>query len=134
MELRVNGKLISANPDAQIIARSLRDLTGEGDSFAILSKDKMSYIQTSGSPLEGFILEYQDGSLDQHFQCLSESLDLEKVTKAFAFYLQEDQKLKTDFTWEKIDLTDGFSARKIVIAIAAIFLILIIILLWKLTF
>jgi hypothetical protein len=104
MRLEVNGKLLSKNLDDQAIVQALQNLTGEGDSFAILSKTEMTYIQTTGSPAEGFVLEYQDGSLDLHFRCSEEHLDLEKVIRAFTLYLRGDERWRTEFSWEQENL------------------------------
>jgi hypothetical protein len=104
MRLEVNGNLFSKDPDDQIIAQALQNLTGEGDSFAILSKTEMMYIQTAGSSEEGFVLEYQDGSLDRHFRCSDEHLDLDKVIWAFTLYICGDERWRTEFNWEKEEL------------------------------
>ena len=77
MRLEINGNLLSKNPDDQTIAQAHQNLMEEGDPFAILSKTEMTYIQTAGGSEEGFVLEYQDGSLDRHFRCSDEQLDIE---------------------------------------------------------
>ena len=51
------------DPDAAAISKSLACVQG----FAILSNDKLTYIQASGSAKDGFLLEYQEGNTDQHY-------------------------------------------------------------------
>ena len=135
MQLRANGDLVSENPDAQAIERRLKDLKGENDSFAILEKAQMTYIRTSGSPADGFVLEYQDGSLDQHFACSDPDLDSQRVTRAFTLFLDDDQSYKTEFNWEKQDVGDGEWSRSTEIIVGAItilgVLILVASVIWK---
>lgn len=87
------------NPDARGITDSLAAVQG----FAILSKDEMTYIQTSGSATSGFVLEYQEGDTDQHYRC-PDTLSLPQVTKAFLSYAQGTDSWKTALNWEKEDL------------------------------
>ena len=93
-----NGPAV-VNPDADAIASSLAAVRG----FAILSRDEMTYIQTSGSAREGFVLEYQDGDNDRHYRCPAE-LSLERVTLAFLSYAQGTDSWKTSLRWNKEDI------------------------------
>jgi hypothetical protein len=94
----------------------------EGEEFTILSIDPDSYIQCSqlnylyGSPMlvhrRGAIhyekghydLEYQDGSLDTHFQAVDRPITMDRVQSAFLKYLRGDQTWRSDFCWQKMDL------------------------------
>ncbi len=58
------------------------------------------YIQTSGGPEYGFILEYRDGSEEQHYSCSNFELTADEVIWAFRSYLANDGKWKTDLEWE----------------------------------
>lgn len=67
MELILNGDTLTEPVTDELISRSVSSLTGEGDSFAILAKAPEVYMQTSGGPSQGFVLEYRNGSEDEHY-------------------------------------------------------------------
>jgi hypothetical protein len=65
----------------------------------------------SGDWLEqAYILEYQDGSLDEHYAAVHHvasnggPITLAQVSECLCKYLQGDPSWRTDFTWEKMDL------------------------------
>jgi hypothetical protein len=72
------------------------------DDFVILSKNNMHYIQTAigEKEEEGFILEFQDGSLDKHFIATDRDLELEKIIEIFIAFNKGDENWKSDFEWE----------------------------------
>ena len=45
------------------------------------------------------LLEYQDGSLGQHYLCV-EDTDITQVINAFILYLHSDERWKTQLMWE----------------------------------
>ena len=75
-------------------------MPGGDDSFAILSWLPMVYIQCMGSEREGFVLEYQEGSLDQHFIASDDHLSLAAVTRAFHSAASGDEGWRTQVAWE----------------------------------
>jgi hypothetical protein len=78
----------------------------EGEDFAILAADPNTYIQCAEqkeSPYE-YVLEYQGGSLDEHYRATDEPITLERLRAAFVKYLQGDASWRTDFRWEKMKL------------------------------
>src|SRR2546421_5245750 len=78
----------------------------EGEEFAILSRDTDTYIQCAEQrePPYDFVLEYQDGSIDRHYQAINEPITLDRVISAFLKYLRGDESWWSDFRWEKMDL------------------------------
>lgn len=78
----------------------------EGEEFAILSAGPDTYLQCAeqNQPPYEYILEYQDGSLDRHYQAVDQPITLERVTDAFLKYLRRDPSWQSDFEWEKMDL------------------------------
>ncbi len=78
----------------------------EGEEFAILSTGPNTYIQCAEqneSPYE-YVLEYQDGSLAEHYRAVDEPITLDRVVSAFVKYLRGDASWRTDFQWEKLEL------------------------------
>lgn len=101
MELDVNGKSIVRNPNMANITRALHRISGNGGHFAILSRNKMTYLQAIYIQNSGFHLEYQSSSVDKHYHCTDEGLDLKKVTRAFELYFMRDGRWRTELRWER---------------------------------
>ena len=73
------------------------------DGFAILGPDDSTYIQAAGSPADSYALEYQEGSVDQHF--VSETpVDEATMIRAFINYFQNNPEWKSATVWETMDL------------------------------
>ena len=85
------------------IAAALASLPGRDDSYAILSKNEDSYIQTAGGALDGFMMECQDGSLEEHYRCLDEDLELSAITRVFQQYFKGDERWRTEHEWKPVD-------------------------------
>jgi hypothetical protein len=92
------------SPDDDAIDEVLRSLDAKDNLFAILATDDMNYMQTSGSAETGFVLEYQAGSMDQHFLASDAQISVEEVAEAFKSYLRQNDQWKSGFDWEKQDL------------------------------
>lgn len=125
MKLHVNGNDLEVEVTEQNLEHHLLSLPGgEEDSFLILSKDDYSYMQTSGSAKEGFILEYQEGDLAEHYTCTTMPLSTHQVVEAFKNYLKNSDAFKTDLKWEKEDFANESSGlgKIVLIIIALIFL------------
>jgi hypothetical protein len=104
LELGVSRTLME--PDAETIARSLAELDWKEDIFAKLSRDKLNYIQTTGTHGEGFIVEYQDGGEDRFFQAVSK-VNLEAVKSFFVAYSRGDNSWQSSVGWRKVDVRSG---------------------------
>ena len=113
IEFIVNGDAVNEPVTADLIARSIQSLDGDGDSFAILAREAQVYMQTSGDIYDGFILEYRNGSESEHYVCTNTQLPAEDVIRAMQRYLENDSRWKTDIDWETqtFDYQHG-SARK----------------------
>ena len=99
------GKVLDCVSEERI-AHALSRLPGGDDSFAILHKDEHHYMQTDGSALDGFILEYQDGALDRHHRCVDDNLELLAIQRAFQLYFNGDDRWLTEFEWQPVDLSN----------------------------
>jgi hypothetical protein len=109
MDFSINGGASIEDPTPQDITTGLASLTGTGDSFAILASSEMTYLQASGGPSHGFVIEYQVDSLDQHYQSVSNSLPLSTVTTAFQRYAVSDPSWKSVTGWQHLDLSGASS-------------------------
>ncbi len=111
MKLEIEGERVRRNPSLDEIEKALASLNGRNSSFAILERDKLMYIQASGPTANGFSLEYQDGSLKEHFECPVD-LPLEEVIKVFQAYALGGDQWRTSCNWTPMDVrASGFSRR-----------------------
>ena len=101
MYLEINGNAVNEPVSGELIEKMVYSLTGEGDSFLILSVDEMTYIQASGDPSGGFTLEYQDGSLEQHYYCADPDISADKVIDAFSSYLDRNDDWRKRYLWKR---------------------------------
>lgn len=100
MELSVNEEIVARDATEDDIERAIRGLRSHGDdSFAILTLFENSFIQTVFSD-NGFGLEYKKD--DELYGCYDELND-DAVIKAFVYYLNRDERLKTEYTWEPVE-------------------------------
>lgn len=134
MELIVNGESRTGLISDRQIEASIQSLTGDGDSFAILARSDQVYIQTSGDPQNGFVLEYRDGSEEEHYSCSNFNLTAEQIIRAFQSYLANDNKWKSDLEWQPqvFDYSGGSNLGKRVLT--AVGLILTIATVWNFFF
>ena len=100
MYLTVNGDPFSGVLTKEQITVSLSTLTGVGDSFLILAKDEMYYLQACGDKESGFQVEYQEGSLDEHYESCS-ILTFSEAVDIFHSYFDGNDDWKTGYSWKK---------------------------------
>ena len=109
-------KEVKPGRDDGYIEQCLKSLFEEGgdDGFVILADEDKEpgnegyYMQVAYNGRDkGFVLEYQDGSVDEHYQCLTISLGaqgLQEVTQAFLSYLHATEEWKTSIESKTIEL------------------------------
>jgi hypothetical protein len=88
-------------PSAEQLEEALRSLPGGPDSFAILTRSEGSYIQVLGGGESGYVLEYQEGSLDRHYFCPDPDLGIDAVVAAFQSYARDDDDWRTALSWRR---------------------------------
>lgn len=112
MRLIVGDSVVLDQPDEAAVRAALRRLFDreEDDLFIILvdgpdPERSEHFMQTAGSGTDGFILEYREGSWDQHYQCVTVSLGLSglnELENAFIDYLHGKNTWKACFTWQPL--------------------------------
>lgn len=103
MVLEICGARKIKNPTDEQIRTELGSLsTKNEDAFAILGPSEMTYIQAGGDKSVGFHLEYQEGSVDAHFQATNEKITLDQVVSAFIAYRDGRAGWQRAFTFKKI--------------------------------
>ncbi len=103
LQLQVeSGKLIKG-----VTAAQLRKAI-DGEKFAILGGGPRSgtYIQTAQQDEAPFlyILEYQEGSLAEHFEAVHKGIALDAIVATFTKYMKGDESWRSDFTWKRMKL------------------------------
>jgi hypothetical protein len=90
------------DPDPATIAKVLASLDGGHNVLATLGHSELVYLQASGSVQTGFTLEYQEGSLDQHYRSRLLAMPLEEVTVIFQKYARADPSWRNGITWDRV--------------------------------
>src|SRR5262249_23572936 len=95
-----SGKVIHAVTEEDILGNV------EGEDFAILSLDPTTYMQCAEQrePPYEYVLEYQEGVLEEHYHAVDGPITLERVLSAFLKYLRGDSSWRADFRWERMPL------------------------------
>lgn len=101
LELSESGEF--DNPDSETISRELANL--QAGEFAILRQDDWTFIQTLLDPDDGIVLEYQEGSLEEHYGTVDPPDSIDEVVAAFTSYLNGTDEWKSRFRWERMDLS-----------------------------
>ena len=132
MKLIIGGDPVEGEVTNGLIERTIWGLTGDGDSFVILEKSEMHYMQTSGDMKNGFVLEYQEGALDEHFTCTDEPVDAKRVIEALQSYLAQDRKWLTKCNWEKDERSSssGISTAA-VLAVLGLIIVIVALMMWQ---
>ncbi|MCA9193049.1 MAG: hypothetical protein KDB03_14845 [Planctomycetales bacterium] len=90
------------NPTPQQISVALSSLNSDGNSFAILERTNSAYMQTGLQSSGEYVIEYQDGSLDMHYQAID--FDIQHVTSIFQAYGAGNEAWKHQADWKRIEL------------------------------
>jgi hypothetical protein len=98
--LTLENDTIIDNPTSNQIALAISTLNTTDNTFAILESDDMTYIQTGYQNAGEFVLEFQDGSLDKHYQTTVETPY--EVLAAFQGFLESREDWKQTIDWQKI--------------------------------
>ena len=80
---------LEATPETVADVISAIPSNPEGSRFAIVSESSQTYMQALHTPA-GFQLEYQDGSIAQHYHCTREDLSEAEVIEVFRDYAAGD--------------------------------------------
>jgi hypothetical protein len=87
-------------PSLPHIREAIEAFKGGPNSFAILARSEFTYMQCQSGNNIGYSLEYQEGSLEEHYKCKND-LTEEDVIEILQAYRNEDESWKTKFHWEK---------------------------------
>ncbi len=100
IRLTLENDTIINNPTSTQVALAISTLNTTENTFAILESDDLTYIQTGYQNAGEFVLEFQDGSLDKHYQTTVETPY--EVLAAFQGFLESRETWKQTIDWQKI--------------------------------
>lgn len=106
-------------PEGGTLADDIEQLAGKTNEYAILARDEMTYIQASGDPDRGFILEYQEGSIEEHFCSIDKDLSLQQIVSAFQRFARGDDSYRNDFAWARDETGEGCAGATVFLIIGA---------------
>jgi hypothetical protein len=93
-----------SDPTDEQIERALGqlDVERDGEGFAVLERDQMSYLQVGGDRRMGFDMEYQAGDRQNHFRCDRQDFSLDEAVQALIEY--RDGRIEWDRygNWSRI--------------------------------
>ena len=89
----------------ELIAEVIASLPAapNGEQFAILGPDDQTYIQTLLTP-NGFVLQYQEGSAERHFESTRTDLRETEVVEAFGAYLDGNVAWRWPIEWRQVEV------------------------------
>ena len=91
-----------------LIDTTISALKSEPDSFAILGKDEMNYVQALKTE-KGFVVQFQNGSLDEHYE-FNTYLSRPQTIGLFKEYFFGNKNWQGNLEYSKVDLR-GFAGR-----------------------
>jgi hypothetical protein len=89
----------------ELIATVIAELptAPSGDQFAILGPDDLTYVQTLLTP-DGFVLQYQEGSTERHFESTRGDVREAEVVEALGAYLDGNPAWRWPFEWRPVEV------------------------------
>jgi hypothetical protein len=105
-----DGQTTMRHPDTTSIGLAIQSLSQNGKTFVIVGRNDSTYMQTYRFGPNKYILEYQDGSVDQHFEVRelekdeATELSEDQVTSAMQQYVNGDRTWREQFHWVKMQL------------------------------
>ena len=103
MKLELEDGTVFERPSEHDIEQALDTLGRAGNSFAVLSTDVMTYIQTAGSRDAGYSLEYQAEDTDRHYR-VPEPVSHDEVVSIFKRYVVGDVSWNEEYPWDRIEI------------------------------
>lgn len=104
MVLNVGERYKCNDPSTFEIWQGIEEMERQSADFLLLGPDRYNYIQCAGNSIEGFLLEYQAGSSDDHWQAIQHRISPREVYAIFVSYLKREDEWKTSVSWEPMQV------------------------------
>ncbi len=102
MTLDICGRKEVVSPTAEFLRDAVMNLDVSGDAYLILNAPDGKFMQCTGDHRVGFHLEYQDGSVDEHYQAAQDRLEAETIILKLSQYAKGNSGWKDGIDWKKI--------------------------------
>ena len=86
----------------ELIENTLNSINEQIDSFAVLAKDDMNYVQTLNTE-NGFIVQFQNGSIEEHYE-FETYLSRPQTLKLFKAYFCREVHWSGNLSYSKVEL------------------------------
>jgi hypothetical protein len=104
MTLHVENQKKINDPSREQIMEAISSLRTPSPSFAILSHSRMEYVQIAFGKGGGLVLEYQDGSIKDHFQSKRSDLTATEVADVFYAFGNGQTNWKHSLEWDRTEI------------------------------
>ena len=102
VDLEVSEELVCSNPSVERLRATLEAQADE-DSFFVLSRSPMTYMQGVMHDDGGYQLEYQVDDLEHHYRA-ERALTLDEAVEITAAYVRGDDSWLQACPWERMEL------------------------------
>ncbi len=103
MDFERSDQPILKNIEADELIKAMQGFGAHLDDYAVLSQNDLTYLQAAVSDEGEFILEYQVGSIKEHYIADRTDISEEEVLRAFLSYLAGDNEWKDAYNWDSLD-------------------------------
>jgi hypothetical protein len=99
------GSKKTQKPTEADLRQAVTDLdASKNDAFLVLSSSDTTYLQASGDPKTGFVLEHQEGDLKHHYKASRSDLTADDIVKALISYGTGTEEWKKTAEWVLMEL------------------------------
>lgn len=91
-------------PSLLSVQKAIDGLENMDDGYVVIGPDEMTYVQCLGNSKQGYILEYQEGDTDQHFQAINNDWLPGSLADRLWRYADGDPTWKEGIDWERIEI------------------------------
>ncbi len=105
-QLQLSDYTVIEQPSLECCETQLRSLSPGPKGWVTLSRSFVDFLVVTGSVQEGFELEYECTTRDNHQRVAGQRLRVNDVMSAFAAYLNGDYSFYDLYQWERVSLAE----------------------------
>ena len=102
MKLESDGQRAVLDPESSQIQSAVSSLSHPNRTFLILSRSQTSFIQVAITAPDRFLLEYQEGGVQEHFQSTRTDFSGDEVIRALEAYRRGDESWRHEIEWRRL--------------------------------
>jgi len=105
MKLEAEGQRAIVDPHGNEIQSAVSRLSLPDRTFLILSRSGTSYLQVMMIDSNRLVLEYRDGSAEQHFRSARDDFSTSEVVGILEAYRRGEDSWRNENEWRRIDVS-----------------------------